>query len=405
MTTNQSAIQRLLNRIQEERLRQGVSQNALAKTSGIKQAQISRLESGRSKDPSLATVLSLMGALGLSWSIFDETLAATTLQDNRMRFHPAEQQGPAILDYEITSITNEDGVGVTHSTDGVAISIMQFEADNVFAPLQKARMAYCFEQLLADFVGPVHITQSMNNDDKLITYVSLVKPASMSLRSLVLHVQDWQRHVQAFENTEKLGFQVLDKDVLSELLNAYSSNAQATACYQIKGLWATMNPGELTKLLTVDGVTTDVSVQLADQESAKRIFQTRQLKLESHIDKQHSKGILPQASKIKEYRDILQLLSAMEEHITYVFDVSITVYLQANTLGELQRKEEQLLCLAKDIYLERLERSNPHFKLTKHRLHSQWLGQIAPWEFSPSAGTDPDTAVRVPHIKRKHKGR
>ena len=52
--------------VKEVREKQGISQNALSKMSGVKQSVISYIESGRTKNPRIDTLIALAEALGVS---------------------------------------------------------------------------------------------------------------------------------------------------------------------------------------------------------------------------------------------------------------------------------------------------------------------------------------------------
>lgn len=56
-----------MNYIKIERIRAGLSQNELARLSGVKQSVISDIESGKTKLPRVDTVKQLAHVLGFEW--------------------------------------------------------------------------------------------------------------------------------------------------------------------------------------------------------------------------------------------------------------------------------------------------------------------------------------------------
>ena len=67
----------LANRVYQARKKKGISQQALAKRSGVDQAEISRIEHGDS-NPTMATVVRLLTALGLGIRYPDASASRST---------------------------------------------------------------------------------------------------------------------------------------------------------------------------------------------------------------------------------------------------------------------------------------------------------------------------------------
>lgn len=59
-----------LNLIKVERMKAGLSQNELARRSGVKQSVISDIESGKTKQPRVDTVQQIAKVLGFEWTTY-----------------------------------------------------------------------------------------------------------------------------------------------------------------------------------------------------------------------------------------------------------------------------------------------------------------------------------------------
>ena len=59
-----------MNLIRDKRIRAGISQNELARRSGVKQSVISDIESGKTKLPRVDTVQQIAAVLNFEWTLY-----------------------------------------------------------------------------------------------------------------------------------------------------------------------------------------------------------------------------------------------------------------------------------------------------------------------------------------------
>lgn len=395
MPNNEVIIKAIIRRIQEERQKQQISQSELAKASGIKQAQISRLEAGKRSDPSLSTLLSLMGALGLSWQeLLDENVVSKE-SIAKIMFHPAEINGPAVLDFEVKEIIEEDSVSLISGTEGSLAGILKIVEDQEHSPAELDKRDKCLQRIMLDFRGRFAFVQSIENKT-LTTFIALDNPLGGTARSLMLQIKDCQ------DRFDKAGIksEIIDKAEIQELLDsANQDKGEVTSCFTGQFSYS-LNKGVFARILEIPGVTVNINVQLADQASVLRTIANRSLDIEEQLVKQQRKGYVINMSTKAELKRLRELQTAITTETTQVFQSTVVFFLKAPTLKELQEKETLFINEAGNkgrIMVKKLDTSNKNYKLPSQRVHTQFFSVMAPWVISEQTqGVDmPQQEVRT----------
>lgn len=363
----QPSTQTILTRLKQARKALDVSQSELSKLSGIKQSQISKLESGKSIDPSLETVIKLTEALGVPLSDISEDavnwpLVLTELTRKAAKAKRKEDFREAVTKIEhklnashtlskfdilqIDSHILEKLPVILHTREAKEISIIKAPESDV--ELGKLLSLFSKKSIAGRIVlTPDHsliaYTQGWTDDQEL---KQAVEPLLIPLPG-VLRAVDGLRELKKFD-IDGLDFSLSNSQILP--LGEKASFDQQGFAFQTKqarsinlanlphvlvGDFLAKTLGQYDYVVTIDFYPWDSKTWI--RKSQRKIDA-----LEKKLLEAEEKGLMQGQKEASKLRDLLAMVHALESEITAIFNANITISLQGDSADKIEELQADL---------------------------------------------------------------